>query len=363
MPNPSPLEMAAINGSNGFDYKAALIASINNDKNKELVREGHPEQQILLQLPGQPVQPVQPQTAVTPPAGQPGPTPEQTQGNVTGASNTPRYANKFDTAEDMEQGYYQLLNFASELNRQLHTQQPPIMQMPENTPTPLMIPGSSPGSEPRVNPGARTPVDWKSNGAVVKFADKSAMPADDVAEFAQSIADTAISGVEQTVQQTLAPLQAQIAMDAADRHMAQRYPEYTRFAPEMVLYLQSADPTVQGTFAEMMRKSLYVGASEYLWAMFRSARQTAAHGQLVAQSQLAEGTRQTARANAAVSPSSPGTPIHAALGQDLGPDPQVLSNLREGARNGDGRAAAELRRLTFGRLAEQQANAQGFTLQ
>lgn len=343
------------------DYRANLVNAINNDKNKELVQHGTPEQQILLQTPGQPQQPVQPQTAVTPPAGQPGPTPEQTQGNVEQASNTRLYANKFETAEKLEEGYYNLLNWASKLNRQLNAQQPPVPEMVDN---PLLgtIPGSSPGSAPRVNPGARMPVDWKSDGAVVKFADKSALPADDVAEFAQRIADSAVSNVEQTVQNTLAPLQAQIEMDAADRHMAQRYPDYVRYAPEMVLFLQTADPIVQQTFAGMMRTRQYVGASEYAWAMFKQERQSAAHGQLVAESQIAEGTRQVARANAAVSPSSPGTPIHASLSQDLGPDPQVLANLREGARAGDPQAQAALRRLTFGRLAEAQANAQGFTL-
>jgi hypothetical protein len=185
---------------------------------------------------------------------------------------------------------------------------------------------------------------------VVKLADKIAAQPEDLSEFAQAIADTALQSVEQKVQQDLAPLQAQIAMDAADRHMAQRYPEYTRFGQELVTFLQTSDSVVQGTFKNLMDAGAYVGAAEYAWTMFQRQMQTAGQGRLVAESQIAEGTRQQARANAAVSPSSPGTPIHAALGRDLGPDPQMLANLRERAKAGDQYAAVQLRRETFGRL-------------
>ena len=345
IPSPSPLELAALRSSH--DYRDALKADIMADKTAEMQREAVQNGQILLQ----PVQQSQqPQTAVTPPAGQPGPTPEQTQGNVEQAPNTRLYANKFETPEKMEEGYYQLLNFASQLNRQLNAAQPHVPEMVDTPQFPQMIPGSSPGAAPRVNPGARTPVDWKSNGAVVKLADKLAAQPEDLSEFAQAVTDHALQSVDQRVQQELAPLQTQMAMDAADRLMSQRYPEYTRFAPEMVMYLQIADPIVQGTFRDLLSRGAYVAASEYAWTMFQRQTQTLAHGQIVAESQIAEGNRQTARANAAVSPSSPGTPIHAAIGRDLGPDPQTLDNLRERARAGDQYAAIQLRRETFGRL-------------
>ena len=249
----------------------------------------------------------------------------------------------------MEEGYYQLLNYTAQLARQNNVAQPqvPVMQ---DYPAPGMIPGSSPGAAPRVNPVARTPVDWKSNGAVVKLADKLAAQPEDLSEFAQAIADSTLQNVDQRVQEVTGPIQVQTAMDAADRYMAQQYPEYPRFAQEMALFLTAADPVVRGTFQDLMQKGAYVGAAQYAWAMFKMQTATARHGQLVAESQIAEGTRLQARANAAVSPSSPGTPIHSALQQDLGPDPNLLAALRERVKAGDPQAAIELRRQTFGRL-------------
>lgn len=349
MPNPSPLESPAIDP---IAYRQGLAASIQSDlqaTRPDLYPSANPQAQVPPQVPIQGVA-ATPQTAATLPAGQPAPTAGEPKGTEEPAVE-PLVFGKYKTQADAEKGYFHLLNYATGLRDKLtqYEQQPATFQ-PVYPASVGQMPGSSPGSQARVNPALRNPVDFKADSSVVKLAEKLAVEPDALAETLQAVANQTIAASQQVVQEQLAPLQTQQAMAAAEAMMTQRHPEWTRFAPEMLVYMQSADPVTQHTIKRLMDTGEYFGALEYGWTMFQRQQLSAAHGQVLAESQLADGARVAARANASLAPSSPGTPVHAALPQSQAPDPEYLKDLRERHRLGDQAATLELRRLTFGTL-------------
>ena len=262
---------------------------------------------------------------------------------------------KYKDMSEAENNYYKSLNYASqtaEENRQLKERlaalemgHPQQAQQNANT-----VPGSLPGSGPRVNPAAR---DWKNERTVRQLSEKLAVEPDELADFAQSL-DPGLSPeviqdiVREAVKAELAPLQAQAEADA---YVRQNMPESYKFQPEIENFLKtSADPLVKRSVQDLIERNNLAGAWAYAWNEFQRSQQAAAQNQMTQEANGAEANRVNARNAAAMPTSSPGTPVHAADPANQAPDPEYIKQLAQAARSGDRDAQTEYRRLTFGRL-------------
>lgn len=318
---------------------------------------------VQTQSPLQPAPQPSSYQAATPPAPPQAPyqAPAAPQGEPVGQPSEQLIHGKYKTMPEADRGVSNLLQYASALadrNRTLEAQfaqmqAAPAYPMQYAQPTPL-VPGSSPGALPRVNPALRTPlqpVDWAASGAVKQVADAYGVEPGPLADLARTIQEQTIAATQQTLQAELAPLyaqtQAQYAQAQAEAVMRQRSPEAFQYGQEMNIFMQ-ADPVVKNTFDSLTGIGNYLGAMEYVWSTFKNHVAVAAQQNLQSQALDADVIRLAQRAQAGMSPSQPGTPSHAIDPNARGADPQMLEDLAARARAGDHTAKQQYIAATFG---------------
>ncbi len=364
---PSPMEVAAT--MNKRQAHQNIVADITQQFN-ELAAQGQMGAGTQpLPMPGQPVQqmqappapppPSQPQyqPAVTPPA--PPQTPQappamqepvdQTSGLIHG---------KYKTMPDADKGYFNLLNYATAavdraraLEAQLAQVQAPSAYPTHYGPPQPLVPGSPPGTAPRVNPVERYPaapvVDWSQSGTVKQVA--SSMGLEDsapLAQFANEIAIQAAAAARQAAQAEFAPIKAQQDAESA---MRQQHPDAFNYVGEMQVFLQS-DPTVAQEFNQLLQQGQPLSAMKYVWAEFRANAYTQAQNNLQTQAADATLQRNAAMAHAGMSPSQPGTPVQAADPRITGSNPEVVAELAKQKLAGNYQAGQAFTAATFGEM-------------
>ena len=271
------------------------------------------------------------------------------------------YIGKYKDPQAWKDGYYKMVTEASRvadentrLKEQLGQSFGQGLPLAQNQPQAPTVPGSLPGSDPRVNPAAR---DWKNERTVVKLAEDlgGVVSQDTLADFAEAIGGgnqgmdpvSIKATVQEAVQSALAPMQAQTQAEA---YMRKNHPDAFNHQPELELYLKTADPQTRQTVNSLMAANDYAGAMEFAWMKYQRGVNEVVQVQAQADAQGSEAQRQAARAAAAMPSSVPGTPPHAADPTAQKPDAEQIKQLMEAARtNGpQSPAARKLRELTIG---------------
>lgn len=212
---------------------------------------------------------------------------------------------KYNSREELEKGYFNAVNQLSKTADELANLRSQTSAgnsgQPAATVPGAFIPGSTPGSDPRVNPtvhGVDPAID-----EFVKASEESGVI--DPVKLGQVIAKVASRAASETVKGELAPLQA---MQQAETYMATNYPESGKHAQEVANFVKT-DPVVGATFASLMKAGQVTGAFEYAWQMYTVKAGIGTERAMVANSQIAEEERQRARAAAGFA-SSPNTGVH-----------------------------------------------------
>ena len=278
------------------------------------------------------------------------------------AKDEPLLAGKYKDVDALVQGYNNLLGQSTKISTENQTYREQLNSMirgrPEGMDANTHIPGGSPGADPRIDPLGRTP-DWKTNAAVMKFSENTGLDPDVPAALAASIYDSVTQDIQrisaEAAQKALAPIYAQ---SQAEMYIQQKHPEASKLAPEIKLFLETADPVVQGTFKNLVDANNYAGAGDYAYLAFRQASGGQAQSDLQAQAKTTEHEQAQAKANAGLAPSSPGTPIHDNTTKDDAPSNEAILKLAERARNGDIHDQKAYRDATVGRMLKGDPNFQ-----
>jgi hypothetical protein len=255
---------------------------------------------------------------------------------------------------ELERGYSNLLaqtNTISGENKQYREQLASLTTRQAYNEQVPHVPGGSPGAEPRVDPTARATL--KDSGAVMKFAEKTGLDVSDVADFAQSIYDPIVEIAQQAAQDAVAPIYANAEADA---YMHKEHPDASKFTPELMAYHDTAPEKVKSIFANMTKAGERAGALEYLYLKYRHDMGNEAQGRIAANAEVTEEQRVQARADAGVSSSSPGTPIHAGTKSSDEPAIDDVLQLAANARSGDIHDQKAYRDATVGRMLQSDPN-------
>ncbi len=318
----------------------------------EMVESGQINSEKLPPRPGQ--KPEEPAPIPT----ESDPTPQE---KAPSAKVEPLLAEKYKSVPDLEQGYTHLLTqtgVISQENAQLREQLAATQATPVAMPA-TQLPGGSPGADPRVDPLNRSSIDWKANGAVMKFSESTGLDPSIGADLASSIYDSVVQGATaaatRAAQDAVAPIHSQ---NQADAYMHQKHPEAFKFTQELQTYLGTADPTVKATFKNLVDANNFSGASEYLWFAYKQSSGKTVQSQLLAQAKETEPSREQAKAQAGVSSSSPGTPIHESTAQSEVPTNEEIAILAQRAMKGDIHDQKAYREATTGRMLKNDPNFQ-----
>lgn len=318
------------------ELRARMAQSVNVEFN-----EGVAAGSILgspIPVPGAPA-PEQP-AASGPPAAPASPeTPSQEQGLIW---------NKYKDMEQAEKGYFHLLNTHTSAMNELSALRSRVAQMdqaPTASPSgPTSLPGASPGSRERVNPVSPA-VNWAEDPTMRRVSEATGIDPADLGAIAQRALDLVTPTVNQSLDQRLAPMTAQAEADA---YMRRNHPEALNHAQEIGLFVQSS-PSAQRIITPLLAQNDYTAAFEAAWLLYSLNSGVGVQKQMQANQGVAEAERLQARAAAGL-PSSPNTPVHAAVQQAASPSPEELQDLAIRAKQGDPNAAVMLRRHTFGRV-------------
>ncbi len=261
------------------------------------------------------------------------------------AGEEPRkLAGKYNDSAALEKGYVNLLKQANTMaqeNRQFREHQvsdPNLTQNPRSQAAPEATPPSA--------------VDWSSNPAVKAFSEGTGADPSVAEGLARGIYDSvvkdAVTAAQAAAQEAVAPLYAQ---GEADKYMQGKYPEAFKFTPELVSYMETADPVTKATFRNLVEAKNYAGASSYAWLTYKEDSGLSAQGTLQAEAKVTETERADAKANAGVTASLPGTSPREAKTEDEGYSTQQILELAAKARNsGDQKDATAYRDATIGRM-------------
>jgi hypothetical protein len=263
---------------------------------------------------------------------------------------------KYKDMTEAEKGYWNMVTQSKVIadeNTRLREQltqaalsQPQVQPVQATT-----VPGSLPGADPRVNPVGR---DYERERAVKELSESLSIEphlAERLMPATPAIDPNAMQEtLRQIVREEVAPVQAQVQQAQAGAVIQQRHPDMVNFQPEIELFIQTADPVTQQTVKDLMGSGNYTGAMDYAILAYRQANAAQNQTQIQNQVEVDEAARTGARAAAAMPASSPGTPVHAADPDAVGPDPKYIQQLAEAARGGDRDAHTEYLRQTFLRL-------------
>lgn len=283
--------------------------------------------------------PANPEAATTQPAPtEPAPAEPASPATPGSTGDAPRklFLGKYETEEAAEKGHYELQNYAATISRKLaayETGQGP-------TPTPASPQGSALESRSRANP-ADPRMDWRSDPAVMKAAEEAGMAPEAFADLAARIHERTMSTIDSVVGQRLGAVEA-------DLYMQTTYPDAKKHAPEIQAFVEQ-NPMVQGGVRSLLETGNTRAALDYAYNMYQVNLGNTTQADMQATATAADATRQTERAAAGL-PSTPSTPVHAAIKTPVTPDPELLTNLQRRGEAGDAVAARDFRRLTLGTL-------------
>jgi hypothetical protein len=276
----------------------------------------------------------------------------------------PRLAGKYETVEELEKGYNHLLTQATKMSGENQSYREQLEAIQSRRPVTegqdsTFVQGGSPGAEPRVNPAARTP-DWSASGAVKKFSETSGVEPSVAEGFAAdiyaSVVQVAQQEAQRAAQEAVAPIYAQ---SRADAYMQQNYPDAVKLAPEISLFLETTDnPVTKETFKNLADAKNIAGAMEYATLAYKNAMGADIEKRLRAESDETAAENADAKKHAGVTPSSPGTPVHAGAKQDDTFSNEDIEALAKKARTGDIHDQKRYRDATVGRMLKSDPNFQ-----
>lgn len=301
------------------------------------------------------------------PAANPEPQPAPTAPKVANkqeaqpAKDEPLLAGKYKDVDALVAGYNNLLGQSTKISNENQTYREQLEFVtrgrPEGMDAATHIPGGSPGAAPRIDPSTRT-LDWKANEAVMKFSENTGLDPSIPAALAASIYDSVTQNIQSisaaAAQNAMAPFYAQ---SQAETYIQQKHPDANKLAPEIKLFLETADGVVQGTFKNLVDANNYAGAGDYAYLAYMESNGRA-QSDLKAQAKTTEHEQAQAKANAGLAPSSPGTPIHDNTTVDDAPSNENIQMLAARARNGDIHDQKAYRDATVGRLLKNDPNFQ-----
>lgn len=246
---------------------------------------------------------------------------------------------KYKDLDEAQKGYFSILKQTRDVQAENAKLKERIERL-EQSPPP-QPPNQTPPS-PKAHPSAVH--DWMKQDAVVKLAESTGIEPASLAELAQAIYSQAAQSAEAKVEERLTPILAQAQAQAEFNAL---HPEANRLQAEIDLYVASLPEDQKDVLRALGQVGRVKQAMEYVWTGFQQQMQAAAQNDMKANSKDAETKRTTQRAAASLPQQSPSTPIHAAT-EDT-PDPKMMAELTERARQNDQNAQVLLRRLTFGR--------------
>jgi hypothetical protein len=332
------------------EFRNQLAKNVNKQMN-EMIASGEIQgDPIPVEIPT----PVTAELEATPPEAKAKEAPTAPEKKEETETDTERLVfGKYKSEQEAEKGYYEMVNRFSpvlEENKRLKEQILSLAGMgqpqPANGAGPL-VPGSSPGAAPRVNPVARGNVDWRHDDAVAKLAESLSVEPDQIAQLAEKLLERATETAQDVVAERFAPIQAQAEAEAYARN---RYPEAYKFLPELKVFIEMADVQTQQTLQALVASNNHLAAMEYAWTKFKDQMQVNTKATMQVNAQAAEAERKVVKAAASVPSGGPGTPIHAADPNANDPDPKLLADLREKMQEGNVDATTLYRRLMVGRM-------------
>ncbi len=251
----------------------------------------------------------------------------------------PESLSQYKTKDEAAKGYWHLLKLAREAQNERDQLKERLAAV--NQSSPPVQPATTPPPSPKAHPSAVH--DWMKTDAVAKLAEQG-IDAQALAEFAQTVIDEADKRSEAKVDGRLTPL---INQAQAQNDFYAHNPEAIPLQAEIDAYVAGLPEEDKDVIRTMGQNGQYKQAMRFVLKGFKAERQALTQTQLQSEAQAAEKGRKSQRAAAALPQSSPSTPIHAA--NDDTPDPKMMEELAERARNHDPEAQRAYRKLTFGR--------------
>lgn len=278
-----------------------------------------------------------PQATTAPPASPAGPSGDQA---VVPFDKNIHGLGKYSTPEQLKNGYFNAVNALSQATDELVRLR---NQTAAVNPQHATLPGSAPGDAARVNPTQRTYDPSQDIAELVRSSEESGqidpqMLANTVATIASRVSAEA---AKEAIRAEVGPMQA---MAEAETYMRTRYPDSVNHAVELENFVK-LNPVVGSTVMGMLSAGQYKGAMEYAWSMYTVQNGISVERGMVANSQIAEEERLTARAAAGFS-GSPNTGVHAAA-QPAPPTAEEMAALNERAKTDSG-AQVVRRRILLG---------------
>jgi len=307
---------------------------------------GTPTPAEILESQRQRIDPTGSPEAPTVPAPQ-SPQPVPADGSQNQGDGSEKVFGKYLSLEEAEKGYYHAVNTLSttqQENEQLRQQLASFQGQPSAYPT---LPLQQPGQTPRVDPTAPKR-NWAESPAVRRAAEETGIDPSVFVSLAEEIHGPDVdiqTAVQQAVQATLQPL---VSASQADMKMRELYPEHEKHLPEIGTFL-GANPRIRDAAIALKQTGRDFEAQEYVWNQYQHAVGIGQQNRMLANAQVAEEERQTARA-AAHLPSSPSTPVHAAQQDPNQPSTQQVEEWRRRYQAGDQDAGVLWRRATLGHL-------------